>query len=100
VSLAQKVRLDLADGTEVEVVYDGRDLRAWEVAHGKSALAEDLSLSMLTWLGWHAGKRQQLLNGSHETYKAFDEVCVSVQGLADDERPTKRGRTPKAASGS
>jgi hypothetical protein len=100
-SLAQKVRLDLADGSEVEVVYDGRDLRAWEIANGKSALSEDLSLSMLTWLGWHAGKRENLLNGEYDKYEAFDAVCTSVQGLTDDARPTKRttARTPKTPSG-
>lgn len=98
-SLRQRVRLELEDETKVEVTYDGRDLRAWELAYNKSSLTEDMSLSMLTWLGWHAAKRQGLLNGDHSTFKAMDRDCVSVQGIADVDRPTKPGaRTPKDQS--
>lgn len=103
-SLRQTVRLEIADGTEpeprqVEVTYDGRDLRAWEVAFGKSALTEDVSISLLTWCGWHAAKRQGLLNGNAETFKAFDDICTDVSGVRDTARPTKAAPTPKAASG-
>lgn len=98
-SLKQKVKLELADGSEVEVTYDGRDLRAWEVKHRKSALVEDMSLGMLTWLGWSAGKRQGLLNGSYGTYEAFDAECVSVEGMRDEEEadpPRRRRGSPKS----
>jgi hypothetical protein len=94
VSLKQKVLLELEDGTEVPVVFDGRDLRAWEVKHRKSSLAEPMSMSMLTWLGWHATTRQHLLNGSYDTYEAFDAVCVGVEGAELDEAeggPTRPG---------
>src|SRR5262245_37278881 len=98
-SLKQKVRLELEDGTEVDVVFDGRDLRQWELKHKRSSIAEPLSISMLTWLGYTAAKRQNLLNGSYPSYEAFDAVCTGVEGLADDEeRPTRRGRTPKDPS--
>lgn len=86
--LRQKVKLELDDGREIEVAYDGRDLRAWETAFGASTLTESMSLSMLTWLGHHAGVRQGLIDGELKSYKAFDEVCVSVQGVRDEERPT------------
>lgn len=101
-SLRQTVKLELEDGSEVEVTYDGRDLRAWEGSTGKSALGEAMSLTMLTWLGWAAAKRQGLLNGSFDSFDAFDKVCASVQGVADADPPTERpaARTRKTASGS
>jgi hypothetical protein len=97
-SLRQKVILELDDGTEVPVIFDGRDLRAWELKHRKSALSEPMSVGMLTWLGWHGATRQHLLNGSFDTYEALDAACVSVEGAPLQEGPTKRGArkaTPK-----
>jgi hypothetical protein len=99
-SLRQTVRLEIDDGTsppnEVTVTYDGRDLRAWEVAFGSSALTEDVSVSMLTWCGWHAAKRQGLLNGNANTYKAFDDICTNVAGVRDDP-PIPEPATPPEA---
>lgn len=97
-SLRQKVRLELDDGAVVEVEYSAIDLRAWETKHKRSALDEPLSVSMLTWLGWNAAHRQHLLNGSAETFEAFDSICASVEGVKDDDgpRPTKKAATPKA----
>lgn len=97
-SLGQKVRLDLDDGREVEVVYDGRDIRAWEIKHRKSALVESMSLSMLTWLGHHAAVRTGAINGDLSTYEAFDKVCTSVEGMRDDEPPDPT--KPKSRKGS
>lgn len=99
--LKQKVKLEYeADGDrQVVAEYSAIDLRAWETAHGESALSADMSVSMLTWLGHHAAVRQGLLNGDLKSYKAFDEVCFSVEGARDeDETPTRRGAkkaTPK-----
>jgi hypothetical protein len=87
VSLRQKVKLELDDGKEVEVTYDGRDLRAWETKYRKSALTETMTLGMLTYVGWSAAKRQGILNGSYDTYEAFDAVCVSVQGVRAETTP-------------
>lgn len=104
-SLTQKVRLELDDGREITTTYDGRDLRAWESQHRKSALVESMSLSMLTWLGHHAAVRRGELNGEMKDYKAFDAACVSVQGMRDepDEEaepdPTK-GKAAKARKAS
>jgi hypothetical protein len=44
-----------------------------------------MSVSMLSWLGWNAARRQGLLNGSHSTWAQFDAVCIGVEGAADDE---------------
>ena len=46
-SLRQKVRLELEDGRQIEVAYEGRDLRAWEGKYHRSAIAEDVSVTML-----------------------------------------------------
>lgn len=98
-SLRQKVKLELDSGQEVVVEYSAIDLRAWETKHRKSALDESLSVSMLSWLGWNAAHRQGLLNGEASTYEAFDAICASVEGVADeDERPTKKVAAKKAAA--
>jgi hypothetical protein len=107
VSLAQKVRLTLDDGREIETVYDGRDLRAWEGVNHKSALVESMSLSMLTWLGHHAAVRRGDLNGDMKDYKAFDQACISVEGVRDEvvEPPdptppkTRHRASPRTAGG-
>jgi hypothetical protein len=100
VSLRQKVRLELEDGTQVLAEYSAIDLRAWEKVNRKSALDEPMSVSMLSWLGWSAAKRQGSINGTYDTYEAFDAVCTSVEGVkAEEEVPTKavkQAATPKA----
>lgn len=83
-TLRQKVKLELEDGTALETVYDGRDLRAWESKYNKSALVGPMSLSMLTFLGWSAAKRDGSINGRYDRYEAFDAECVDVQGMALD----------------
>jgi hypothetical protein len=99
-SLRQKVKLELDDGTEVFAEYSAIDLRMWEKEHRKSSLNEPMSVSMLTWLGWHAAKRQGSINGAYDTYEKFDAVCTSVEGAEDEEevptRAVKRTATPKA----
>lgn len=100
-SLRQKVRLELDDGREIVAEYSAIDLRAWETKHRKSALDENLSVSMLSWLGWNAAVRQGLLNGDCSTYEGFDSRCTSVEGVSDKEGPTRKGTakavTPKGA---
>lgn len=95
-SLAQKVKLALDDGREIETTYDGRDLRAWEAKHHKSALVEDMSVGMLTWLGHHAAVRRGELNGDLKAYDAFDSVCTWVEGVRDDEPPGPPKPKPRA----
>jgi len=102
-SLRQKLRIELDDGTEVVAEYSAIDLRLWEKLNRKSALDEPMSVSMLSWLGWNAGKRQGVLNGAYDTYEKFDAACTSVQGADDEpedgEVPTKaakRAATRKA----
>lgn len=98
-SLRQKVILELEDGTEVPVTFDGRDLRAWEMKNKRSSIVEPLSVAMLTWLGWSAAKRQHLLNGTYDTYEAFDAICTGVEGVPVTPGPTKKAATPKTVSG-
>lgn len=80
-ALGQRVRLDLEDGTSVEATYDGRDIRAWEGKYGRSAIGVPMTLSMLTYFGWSAAKRDGSINGAFEKYEAFDAVCVAVAGV-------------------
>lgn len=103
-SLRQKVKLELEDGSEVLAEYSAIDLRIWEKTHRKSALDEPMSVSMLTWLGWNAAKRQGSINGAYDTYDKFDAACTSVEGVNDEpedeeDSPTvavKRAATRKA----
>jgi hypothetical protein len=85
-SLRQRVRLEVDDHPDVDVTFDGRDLRAWEFKYRRSSISEPVSISMLSWCGWHAAKRQGLLNGSHDTWEKFDAVCSGVEGLPDEEQ--------------
>jgi hypothetical protein len=87
-SLRQKLRIELADGTEVVTEYSAIDLRAWEKANRKSSLDEPMSVTMLTWLGWSAAKRTGAINGAYAEFEAFDAACTSVQGVRDEEVPT------------
>ena len=90
-SLRQKLRMELADGTEVVAEYSAIDLRIWEKLNRKSALDEPMSVSMLSWLGWNAAKRQGSINGAYDTYDKFDAACTSVEGMEDEEEsPTSR----------
>jgi hypothetical protein len=101
-SLAQKVRLELEDGREIEAVYDGRDIRAWEGKFRQSSLTADMSVSMLSWLGWHAAVRQNLVNGELSTWEKFDAACVDVSGVREpDPTPVKKkgAATRKAPGG-
>lgn len=101
-SLRQKVRLELDDGREIVVEYDGRDLRAWESKHHLSAIREEMTISMLSWLGHHAAIRTGILNGELTTYEAFDAVCVSVDGVRDSDEPpnpTKPGKGTRKKAG-
>ena len=101
-SLGQRVKLELDDGRAIETAYDGRDIRAWEAKYRKSALVEQMSLGMLTWLGHHAAVRRGDLNGDLKTYEAFDQVCVSVEGVRDDkgadEEPDPTKAKPRKGS--
>ena len=94
-SLRQKVKLELEDGTEVVAEYSAIDLRAWENKHAKSSLVEQMSVSMLTWLGWSAAVRQGLVDGQLKDWRNFDAACVSVEGVAPEEpeTPTQAGES-------
>ncbi len=93
-SLRQKLRLELEDGTEIVTEYSAVDLRAWEKAHKKSSLGESMSVGMLTWLGWSSARRSGKLNGAYTDYAKFDEVCVDVGGVEADEDEESDEETP------
>lgn len=84
-ALGQRVRLELEDGTAVEATYDGRDIRRWEGKYARSALGVPMTLSMLTYFGWAAAKREGTLNGEFDKYEAFDAVCIAVTGAQPEE---------------
>lgn len=98
-SLRQKLSIELEDGTEVVAEYSAIDMRAWERENKRSALNEPMSVSMLSWLGWSAAKRQGSINGAYDTFEKFDAACVSVEGVRAEVVPTraaKKAATPKA----
>jgi hypothetical protein len=95
-SLRQKLHMELEDGTEIVAEYSAIDLRAWETQNRRSSLGEPMSVSMLTWLGWSAAKRQGSINGAYDTFEKFGAVCVSVEGVRPDPVPTVAAK--KAAS--
>lgn len=95
-ALRQTVELEI-EGHEdpIVVAYTAVDLRAWEREFDKSCLAESMSLSMLTWLGWHAAKRTGALNGmSGSTWRDFDAVCVGVKSKRDEDTDAARPTGP------
>jgi len=98
-AIGQRLRLDLDDGREVDVTYDLRDVRAWESAHGRSALVEEMSYDQLTWLGHHAAVRTGAINGDLSTFEGFEARCVSFELVREAPGPTKaaKGRRPKAS---
>lgn len=87
-SLRQKVKFELEDGKEIVTEYSAIDLRAWETENGKSSLTAEMSISMLSWLGWHGGVRRGDVDGELKDWQKFDACCESVEALRD-ERPTK-----------
>lgn len=97
--LGQRVELEVEGADEpVTVAYSAIDLRAYEQRFHKSVLTEPMSLTMLTFLGWSAGRRTGALNGSFTKWESFDAACTSVRALADEdtdaERPTKARKRP------
>jgi len=95
--LGETLDLEIEDREEpVRVTFNGFDMRKWEEQFDKTILGEPRSLSMLTWLGWHAAVRQGLLDGKLKDWAVFDEACVGLQVArnkpATETRPTKRSR--------
>jgi hypothetical protein len=97
-SLRQKLKIELEDGSEVVAEYSAIDFRAWEKVNRRSSLGEPMSVTMLTWLGWSAAKRQGSINGAYDTYEKFDAACVSVEGVREPVPPVaaKKAATRKA----
>lgn len=83
-ALGQKVELEVEGGDPVTVTYSAVDLRRYEGQFHKSVLLEPMSLTMLTYLGWSAAKRQGLLNGHYDKWPDFDAVCIGVRTISDE----------------
>lgn len=96
-AFGNRVELSFEEGDPVTVLYDARDLRAWEVEYGKSALVEDTSVGMLTYCAWHAAQRQGMLNGRFPTYVEVDRTCIAIKVIPED-RPKPRPRTSRGRS--
>jgi L-fucose isomerase-like protein len=94
------------DGVEQEVVVEhtGSDVLAWEEETGKSALTDDTSILMKTWIAHHAAVAQGQINGDLKEFEAFKKVFLDAEGVRDEgpTGPTGRGRgsrkTPGASS--
>lgn len=84
-ALGQTVEVEI-DGQQdpVTVHYTAVDLRRYEAHFKQSVLTEGMSLTMLTYLAWSAGKRDGQLNGEFTRWEAFDAKCVGVRVLTDD----------------
>lgn len=82
--MRQTVLITLESRDPVTVRFDGRDIRAWETKHHKSALREPMSVSMLSWLGWHAAKRQGVMAPELHDWSAFDAACQWVEGVKEE----------------
>lgn len=70
------------------VTVDLRDMRAWERSNNGQAFAvESPDLGRLTYVAWHAARREGKYDGQ---YMAFDSNCVSISEV-DQETvdPTK-----------
>lgn len=95
-ALGERLELTLS-GVEapLEVTYNAVDMRRWESEHGRSVLAEQRSISLLTWLGWSAARRA---GATELDYPSFDEQCVDVRRTRDPDEVTP-GPTPPAATG-
>lgn len=98
-ALGQKVELDVEDGEPVTVTYSAVDLRRYESQFHKSVLVEPMSLTMLTFLGWSAAKRQGLLNGHYEKWVDFDAVCTGVRTIADEVEHDDESESPDPTQG-
>jgi hypothetical protein len=100
VAFRNTVELDV-DGRDdpIRVTYSAVDYRRYEAQFHKSVLVEPLSMTMLTYLGWSAARRQGILNGSYEKWADFDAVCTGVRTITEDDddegedpnRPTQTG---------
>jgi hypothetical protein len=89
-AMRQELVVTLADGTEIAVEVDGRDVRAWEEQFDSSALASPPSVTQMTYFAWHAGHRS---GGTSMTWGEFKDQCVDVRsGGSGTARPTRRAR--------
>ena len=87
--LGKRLEVELATGDTHTVEYNGIDLRAYEAAFDASVLVEPMSLTMLTWLAWSAGKRTGVLNGQWQEWPTFEQQCTGVRVVRDVATPTK-----------
>lgn len=88
------------DGDTYSVLWDSRDIRAWEAWTGKSWL--DMTtprISDLTYLAFSAARRA----GRAQTWEEFDATTVTVVAkdiaAPKDRKPKKRPATQKAPGG-
>jgi hypothetical protein len=84
-AIGQTVEVEI-DGQDAPVTmhYTAVDLRRYEGHFKKSVLVEPMSLTMLTYLAWSAGKREGSLNGEFTRWEAFDAKCVGVKVIDED----------------
>jgi len=66
------------DGEEIKSTSDGRDVRRWEAAYGKSLVGETLSFTFLTQLAYLAARRAGTVDTRYPTYEIFESHCVDL----------------------
>jgi hypothetical protein len=95
------LQLTLDDGREIETTWDTREVRDWEREHGMSALDDDakLDLNGVTRMGWLAARREGKLNGTYDTFEAFDAACRLVRTVPKPDPPKRKAATRKGQSG-
>jgi hypothetical protein len=95
--MRQKFAVEMVDGSEWEVVADGRDIRAYETHSGQSFLTTKFTYNQVTDLAAHASIRLGLWAGTPEE---FVEQNVGIEILGEVERldPTPRGVTEPSSS--
>jgi hypothetical protein len=78
-----KLEYDLAneDGTK-SVTADMRDMRAWEREHKEAFAVDNPDLGRLSYLAWHAARREATYSGS---FLEFDANCTSVSEVDESE---------------
>lgn len=89
-----RVRVDLEGAKKpLEVVYDGRDVRAWESDTGLSYLATEDTYTQREHLTWYALRRTKQTDLDLDGFRA---VCMSVMAMSAGEPADP---TPPAPTG-
>jgi hypothetical protein len=89
--MRQRIAVEMDDGSEYEVLADGRDIRAMEASTGESFMTTQLTYTQVTRLAGHAAIRAGLFDDDIEDFMTHN---ISVQIRATESLdPTQRAVT-------